>query len=149
MEKILTAAIFLLLAIAFHARQGHCEAQTPEQLVRDFYAWYFEADKGPVAAEDKPEIYKYVAAKAVKYIKYFPPENVSYFVKANTFNAIWEKPKIIVGKSVLMAGDMYIIPVTFKLRDENYHEDYHVVVFAMKENGSFYIIKVTDIYPYS
>ena len=143
-------ALLLFIALALPLRQGYCEEQTPEQLVRDFYVWYFKMDEGAKRPEKSDEIYKYVAEKAVKYIRHLPPGGVSYFAKANTYGSVgWVHPKIVVGESVPMAGDMYIVPVTFELRYEDYHEDYHVVVFVMKEKGIFHIIKVTDIYPYS
>ena len=148
-NTLVGAILLLLLAFTLPARQGACEAQTPEQLVRDFYAWYFKADEGPVAAENKDEIYNYVTEKAVKYIKRRPLPTVSYFAKANTFNAIWTNPEIIVGKAISMAGDMFVVPVTFKLRWEDYREDYHVVVYVLKESGIFRIVKVSDIYSYS
>ena len=155
MKKIFTGVIFLLFVTsALPARQGHCETQTPEQLVRDFYVWYFKADEGPVAAVDKNEIYKYVAPETVEAIrKRYPPANVSYFARANTFNAIWTNPKVIVAESIPMAEDVFVIPVTFELnykfRDKIWRDTYHVIVFVKKEHDAFCIIKVDDIYPYS
>ena len=153
-KYLLGIALFILVTPTVPARQGYCETQTPEQLVRDFYAWYFEADKGPVAAENKDEIYKYVAPETVEAIrKRYPPANVSYFARANTFNAIWTNPKVIVAESISMAEDVFVIPVTFELnykfRDKIWRDTYHVIVFVKKEHDAFYIIKVDDIYPYS
>ena len=150
MKKIFTGVIFLLFVTsALPARQGHCKTQTPEQLVRNFYAWYFEADKGSVAAENKDEIYKYVAWRTVKYIKENPPANISYFAKANTFGSMgWENPTIIVGESIPMGGDVFVAPVTFKLNYESYRKNISVVVFVKNENKHLYITKVVDIYPY-
>ena len=151
-KYLLGIALFILVTPTVPARQGYCETQTPEQLVRNFYAWYFEADKGPVAAENKDEIYKYVARETVKYIKELPPPSVSYFAKANTCNAIWNNPTVVVGKAIPMAGNTFVLPVTFNLnfefRGELCHETYYVVVFVEKENKNFYITKVVDIYPY-
>ena len=152
MRKVIVGTvILLLLALTFPARQGYCEAQTPEQLVRDFYAWYFEGKEWPLDAWKKDEIYKYVSKETVKSILNRNSSlDISYFAKANTYgSAGWGNPKVVVDKAVPMLDDVFIVPVTFKLSYEDYRKDYYVVVYVGKEDGLLRIIKVSDIYPYS
>ena len=47
-----------------------------------------------------------------------------------------------------LGSDIFIVPVTIKIRDKDYQEDFYVVAFVKKENKNFYITKVVDIYPY-
>lgn len=135
----------LLLIPVFSPGRGHCASQTPEQFVRDFYKWYFEADqKAP--ADQNDEIFKYLSAKTVAYIRSDAWNCDEYYVtRANTWTAAWNNVKTVVAKAIPMASDIFVVPVTFHTK----WGKYHVVVFVAKENGQLRITKITDIYPYS
>ena len=132
----------------FLGNQGYCKQQTPEQLVRDFYAWHFEKIREDKPYEQKPAIYAYVTKETIEYIDGDKYSTTDYFTKIGMYSYAWRNVKVKTGQVIAMSNDMFVVPVTFKIKDGNYQEDFFVVAFVKKENGSFYITKVVDIYPY-
>lgn len=119
--------------------------QTPEQFVRNFYQWYFEADKKSVA-DRNDEIFKYISPKTVEHIRSNIRGSDEYYVtKANSWTDAWTKVKIIVSKTIYMNNNVCLVPVTFNVEAEKYH----VIVFVDKKNEGMRIIKIADLYPYS
>ena len=147
-KYFLSAALILFTPFAFPIQYGYCKSQTPEELVRDFYIWYFKTYNENLDPENSPELYKYVAAETAEYIQKNPPQDIFYFTKATMAGSVWRTAKAAVAKSVPLGSDIFIVPVTIKIRDKDYQEDFYVVAFVKKENKNFYITKVVDIYPY-
>lgn len=149
MKKIASRGLPLLLFFLFFQAQPSFGAeQTPEQLVRDFYAWYFEADTATEVADHNDDIYKYVDKETVAYARRTIPDGLGYFLKLGT-DIDWKRMTMIVGERIMMANDRYVIPVTFKGSLEDHMEDIILVVYVKRENNVLLIYKVSDIYPYS
>jgi hypothetical protein len=144
MSRCLPLLLFLLF---FYAQPAFCAEQTPEQLVRDFYAWYFKTDTQTEVALFNDEIYKYVAKETVDYARRMFGGIPNYFLKFGT-DIAWKKMPMTLGQKTAMADDRYVIPVTFKWPPEDREDDILLVVYVKKENGIFLIYKVSDIYPY-
>ena len=138
----------LVVCLFFQIHPAVCAEQTPEQLVRDFYAWYFKADAATEAAIENDEIYMYVSKETVGYARSPYTDGVDYFTKLGT-DIDWKNTTLALGKRISMADDTYVIPVTFKGRLEDHMEDMLLIVYVKKENGSLYIYKVSNRYPYS
>jgi len=148
MKRLVSRCLPLLLFLLLYSQPAFCAEQTPEQLVRDFYAWYFKADTQTEVALFNDEIYKYVAKETVDYARRTILDDVTYFTKFG-IDIAWEKMPMILGQKITMADDRYVIPVAFKWPSESRREDHLLVVYVKKENDTFLIYKVSDIYPYS
>ncbi|MCL1939941.1 MAG: hypothetical protein FWG04_04705 [Desulfovibrionaceae bacterium] len=140
----------LLLLLFFNAQPAFCAEQTPEQLVRDFYAWFFKTDTETEVALFNDKIYTYVAKETVDYARRMigVGDGLAYFTKFGV-DIAWEKMPMTLGRQIAMADDRYVIPVSFKWPSEDREDDIHLVVYVKKENGKSLIYKVSDIYPYS
>lgn len=149
MYKLVSRCLPLLLFFCFFQSQpGFCAEQTPKQLVRDFYAWYFKADTSTEVAENNNEIFNYVDKETVAYARRTIPDGLNYFTKFGT-DIDWEKMEMTLGEQIAMANDRYVIPVAFRGTPKDRMEDILLVVYVKMENGAFIIYKVSDIYPYS
>lgn len=137
--------IFAVLAICFMCffSSAHAAApeDTPDQFVRDFYAWYLECFFTGEGFKGNSAIHKLVDAKLVEFIEK-DTLIVDYFTQsAHDFP---KETKVITGKLIHMHDKAVAVPVTFKLG----YTDRHVIVFVKRHEGSFRIFKVCDIYPY-
>ena len=138
------SALLLFIAFAFPARQGHCEAQTPEELVREFYIWYTnELNKAPLP-ELNNEIYNYVHPCTVNKLRIehkMSSTDSNYFIKGNDH---WPQlfTYITAGKVVKINDDVSIVP--FGFGESKSESAPHLAVFIQKEDGVWRIIKVED-----
>ncbi len=149
MKKIVVRCLPpFLFFLLFQAQLAFSAEQTPEQLVRDFYAWYFKADTATEVAENNDAIYTYVDKETVAYARRTFSDGLSYFVKFGT-DIDWGRMTMILGEQIAMADDAYIIPATFRAPPQDCMEDILIIVYVKKQNGAFFIYKVSDIYPYS
>jgi hypothetical protein len=105
------AALFLCVPPAQAA------PRTPEELVRQFYAWYFMADAGNVPAVNNKAIFTYVAPQTVK--KARETSRIYYFTRVGSYSSEWIEVKVAVGKAVTVTETLAIVPVSFCLPSEN------------------------------
>ncbi len=145
MQKYITRSLIFLFTLFLYSTQtALCAEQTPEQFVREFYQWYFDADSGSIRADNKNEIYTYVEKNLVKHIR----ENrndISYFTKTGNAAYGWDEKVPIVNKSIQMDDDTFTVPVLLKSKSDNVH----VIVLVKRKNASYLVIKIIDKYPHS
>ena len=146
MKKIFTGVIFLLFVIsALPARQGHCETQTPEQLVRDFYTWYINMYDIPgVYTIDDDEIYKYVYTCTVKRLRMEHEMSIvdaDYFLTGQDFDSKYLN-NMLIRKAIKINDTVCIVPVSFGLENGMLS----LIVFVQNENGILRITKVEDMF---
>ena len=145
LKQLLIFIILTSACIVYPAKAGHTQgAGTPEQLVHDFYVWYFKVYDAIGLPARNGEMYKYVAKETVDYAKTYD-EEIDYFTQSGGFHSPWKNLQIIVGNPIAMENKTFVVPVTFDFSWGNWH----IVVFVKEENNALYIVKVTDIFPYS
>jgi hypothetical protein len=130
-------------AAVLSAKQGFTRPPTPEEFIRAFYAWYFEAEKNGGVALNNDAIFKYVAKDAVEFARY--TKDFEYFTKmADSYYLPVQNVRI---KNVqYISGDTSIAHVVFTVCQDI--DDTHVVIFIKKYSDSYLILRVVDMYPY-
>ena len=141
-KKFLHGVIFLLALMCLPVH-GYSAGGTPEQIVRDFYGWYFKTDSGPTPAEYNDGIYAYVAEQTVHNVRACQ-DGVYYFTKMGSYSAEWNDVKVLAGDAVTINEGIFIVPVTFILKSGSRT----VISVVRKENGKLRITKVIDPCPY-
>lgn len=131
--------LVIITVTFFSFFEGQAAEQTPENFVREFYNWYFQADKGQNRAEYNDDIYKYVSTTTVNIAKSMHGE-INYFTQKNI--SLPDDVKIIVHTAITLDA-VNVVPVSFHTNTVD-----HVIVFLNKKNGQYRIIRVTDIYPF-
>ena len=137
---VLLASIILLASLS----QSHGRSTNPQQLVHDFYTWYFKIYNELGIYARSGEIYNYVDRKLVDYVD-MHDDKIDYFTQMGYRHAPWTNVKTIVGNPIALKNKTFALPVTFKF---NWGK-WHVVVFVEEENNALYIVRVMDIFPYS
>ncbi|MDR3044687.1 MAG: hypothetical protein LBU75_10595 [Desulfovibrio sp.] len=136
--------IVTLVAMLFlHAVDGYCTERSPEQVVHDFYAWYFVADRGEDMAEKNDAIYKYVAKPLITDVR-ADTSGIYYFTKVGSYGAWWVDVVVDVKDAVSIGGGVSMIPVEFVLGQERRS----VIVLVKSYDGELKIFKVMDVYPF-
>lgn len=133
----------LVSMLIFHAVDGYCTEKTPEQLVHDFYQWYFAENSGSDMAERRDEIHKYVARMLVDDVRK-DTSGIYYFTKVGSYGAWWDGAATEVKKAVEIGGGVFMVPVEFVLERERRN----VVALVKRYGGALKIFKVMDVYPF-
>lgn len=142
MQNIMVCIVLVCVLCGFSARDGYCAEQTPEQFVRDFYAWYFVADRGEDMAEKNDAIYKYVARPLVADVR-ADTSGIYYFTKVGSYGARWDGVVVDVKDAVGIGGGVFMVPVEFVLGQERRN----VIILVKNYDGEVKIFKVMDVYP--
>ena len=127
-------------------QHGYCSEQTPEQLVRDFYKWFFENDKEGKIAENNDGILNFISKDTIENVRKEKCSDIDYFRKVGSESYKWTSVHTAIGSAVLVARDIFIVPVDFVFKDGEEHIS--VVVVLQKENGKLLITKIMDQHPY-
>lgn len=143
MQNIMVRIVLACVLCGCSARAGYCAEQTPEQLVRDFYAWYFVADRGEDMAEKNDEIYKYVAKALVTDVR-TDTSGIYYFTKVGSYGSLWTGVVADVKNAVGIGGGVFMVPVEFVLGQERRN----VIALVKSYDGELKIFKVMDVYPF-
>lgn len=134
--------VFLISMLMLREVDGYCTERSPEQVVRDFYAWYFVAGCGEDMAEKNDAIYKYVAKPLVTDVR-ADTSGIYYFTKVGSYGAWWDGVVVTVKDAVGIGGGVSMIPVEFVLGQERRN----VIVLVKSYDGELKIFKVMDVYP--
>ena len=141
-------AIFCFFAFFISGIQyGYSANSGEKELVRDFYQWYLhkiEHEHGSPTYDDA--IYKYVSKCTAEKIRMDLKRGIvdwDYFTVSQDTIETWEST-LTVYDPIQIDEHVSIVPVNF---------DPHVggpalAVFVRKENESFKIIKIEDLYGY-
>jgi len=144
MKKYIIIMISLATLLCYW-QYGYCSEQAPEQVVHDFYKWYFENDKGDNIAIDNDEILKFVSKGTIENVRKEKCSDIDYFRKVGSESYSWVTVRTTTGRAVLVARDIFIVPVTFVFKDD---DPISIVVVLQKENGKLLITKIMDQHPY-
>ena len=142
MRRIMICIALACALCGYGAVDSYCAERSPEQVVRDFYAWYFVMNRGQGMAEKNDAIYKYVAKPRVTDVR-ADTSGIYYFTKVGSYGALWDGVVVNVKDAVGIGGGVSMIPVEFVL-GENMR---NVVVLVKNYNGELKIFKVMDVYP--
>lgn len=143
-------ALVLFTAILAFPPSVQGAVPDPSAFVTRFYAWFFEADAGKTPAVMQDGILDYVHPKTVTYLRgpaYREPE--CYFTKANTCAAVWNTRTTHVGEPIPMRDKVFAVPVRFDLKEQDYAESFHVIVWLHYTEAKLRIIRISDVYPHS
>jgi hypothetical protein len=135
--------IINLAILLCYGQQGYCSEQIQEQIVRNFYKWYFANDGEGKIPEHNDEIYNFVSKITVDSVrKQLCNNNINYFTKLGIYGY---NKRIDVGRAIPVGKELFVVPVIF-VRTNNEHVG--AIVVLQKESGEFYITKIIDCYPF-
>ncbi len=143
---------FVLVAFFSFPQIVHCEEQSPDQFLKDFYVWYITTAEGTYRALNDNGIYRYVKRETVEEVKKLPQtygyDRRDYFLKIFDMPLGMEGTDISVGKVTDMGMDTFVVPVIIATTFDNESsiKDY-IIVFIQKIDGNFKIVKCMDPYP--
>jgi hypothetical protein len=129
----------VLICFFLYSLPCYCTESSPEQFVREFYTWYFKADREDFPAEKNNEIFRYVSRQTVKNLQ-VRNSRIYYFTKVGSYSSEWAQMELIVMGYSRITDDLFIVPVTFRVTSK----DICVIVVLKCENDSFLITKVID-----
>lgn len=138
------ALVLLFLPVG----EGFASAQTPEQLVRDFYTWYLKEEFSGKVPEQLDEIFTYVDKEAVTKIR-TSQSMFAYFTKRGSYAG--EISLFAVQQATAMEYSVFVVPTTLKVTYfNNTHQYIYLIVLVKKSDsdGSFRVVRVLDMYPY-
>ncbi len=123
----------------------YCFAQTPKNLVRDFYTWYLgELNKFDKLPESSNDIYKYIYPCVVSKLRIeykMGARSFNYFIQSNDY---WPELSlhITTGEAVKINDSVSIVPLGFGETKERSVP--RLIVFVQNEKGTLYITKVEE-----
>lgn len=142
MRRIMICVALACALCGYGAVDSYCAEQSSEQVVRDFYAWYFVMNRGQDMAEKNDAIYKYVAKPLVADVR-ADTSGIYYFTKVGSYGARWVDVVVDVKDAVGIGGGVSMKPVEFVLGQERRN----VIVLVKIYDGELKIFKVMDVYP--
>jgi len=145
MKKSALVHVLVLGIFLCYSQAGYCSEQTPEQIVRDFYAWYLSQDgnDGEKIPERRAEIYNFVSKQTVDAVlSQINCKTLSYFTKLGVFGGI---ARVDVGTAVPAGAKLFVVPITF-IHTNN--DRVGALVVLHEEAGKLRITKVIDKYPF-
>lgn len=141
-KTLILAAALLCCFVLAAGKTAIGAQQTPQDLVRDFYAWYIEEIKdlrnAPITND---AIYKYVYACTVNKCRIDLKQGrvySDYFLRGNDFDYEYAKKMLTVHAPVNITDKVSLIPVGGDLSS--------IVVFVQKTKEGWRIIKVEDVF---
>jgi hypothetical protein len=144
MNKYILCVIILLIALLYRVSDGYCGDETPEQLVRNFYRWYFKTDSGTALAENNDEIYSYFAEQTINNIRADKQPKLYYFTRVGSYSLEWKYMEALVGAATQVAEDLFVIPVSF----QPISGKITIIVVVCNIEGRLRITKIIDPCPY-
>jgi hypothetical protein len=133
-------ACFFCIILSLCGASKSCLAETPEDFIKNFFAWYFTASEIGKHAYFNDDIYNYVAQDAVS-VAQRNRDEIDYFTKTEDYNVEYSDLSI---KSVhYIDGGINIVHAAFKK-----HDVVDIVIFLQNTGDTFLILRVVDIYPY-
>ncbi|MDR2945636.1 MAG: hypothetical protein LBV79_02670 [Candidatus Adiutrix sp.] len=141
MKKILPClAMLFALALLLPAPPAHSAAQTAEEFVGAFYAWYAEASQGDGDPWEDDAMLKYVPQGVVEAVRNGDNQYRLDFLQVGmTYE--WNSP--VAHKAFPMEGNLMAVPVSMQMAGE----DWHVIVFVHQDGESMSIVKIANIFP--
>lgn len=145
MQKIICILFLCLTLFGAIPNSCFCAAQSAQVFVKEFYEWYFVEDYYISAALKQEKIEKYVDKKTLEYVsKHVDCSEINYFTQVGGYFIGYKNASVAVGDVLSMIDGVYVVPVTFS--KEGLHTT--VIVFIKKDEDTFKITKVANIYPY-
>ena len=145
MPTIICILFLCLTLLGAIPNAGYSAGQSPQAFVKEFYEWYFVEDYYISDALKQEKIEKYIDKQALEYIsKHVDCSEINYFTQVGGFFIGYQNASVVVGDVLSMIDGVYVVPVTFS--KEGLHTT--VIVFVKKDEDTFKITKVANIYPY-
>ena len=142
-KSLLSLFVFLVCGLFTIIQPAYCKDQTPEELVRNFYTWYFgELSKFGNLPELDNNVYKYIYPCLVNKLRIeykTGSRDFNYFTYGNDY---WPELSnyITTGAAVKINDEVSIVPLGFGETKERSVPN--LIVFVQREKDTLYITKV-------
>ena len=144
-RNLLICVLTSMLYLGIVCPKSADAAQTPQEFVKEFYAWYLIKDYDLSDALKQDKLAEYVDEGLIAVLREEEKcHEMSYFTQMGPFFIRFKNAKVRVGDVLPMTDDVFVVPAT--ITKESIEKI--VIVYVHKKDGTFKIHSVSDAYPY-
>ena len=139
-RKMLICVLTGMLFFGLFCPKAANATQTPQEFVKEFYKWYFIKYNELVDILKEEKLPEYVDESLISYLKKKEPSDFYYFIQHGETTDI-DSCRVVVKDVLVMAGDSFVVPVTFEGKESKYI----VIAYVKKSDSGFKITSVSAL----